>query len=105
MLEVIIAYVGLTFLWAYLYSKSPDPSTISGIAFRILYLGLTLFTVYELLSLLVIYVQVSGLPQNIANLVISYMSVMNYVIFLIFALVIIFLIVNNILPLFKKEEE
>jgi ABC-type uncharacterized transport system permease subunit len=105
MLEVIIAYIGLTFLWAYLYSKSPEPSTISGIAFRILYLGLTLFTVYELLSILVIHAQTSNLPNSVINLVVGYMSVMNYVIFLIFVLIFIFLLINNILPLFKKEEE
>jgi hypothetical protein len=103
MLEVVITFLGLTFIWAYLYSKS-DPSTLSGAIFRVLYLGLTLFTIYELLSFLVVYVQISNLPQNIANLVIGYMSIMNYVIFLIFALIVIFTLINSVLPLFKKEE-
>jgi hypothetical protein len=103
MLEIVITFLGLTFVWAYLYSKS-DPETLSGAVLRILYLGLTLFTIYELLSFLVVYVQISNLSQNIINLVVGYMSIMNYVIFLIFALIIVFTLINTILPLFKKEE-
>ena len=104
MLEIIIAYLGLTFLWAYLYTKS-DTTTISGIVFRVLYLGLTLLTAYELLSLLVIHVQIHALPENVKNLVVGYMNVMGYVMFFIFALVVVFIVYNAILPLFKKEEE
>jgi len=103
MLEIVIAFLGFSFIWAYLYTKS-DTSTISGMIFRILYLGLTLFTIYELLSFLIIYSQISGLPGNVTELIISYMSVMNYVIFLIFALIIVFAIVNSVLPLFNKEK-
>ena len=103
MLEVVITFLGLSFIWAYLYSKS-DPSTLSGAIFRVLYLGLTLFTIYELLSFIVIHVQISDLPQNIANLVIGYMSIMNYVIFIIFALIVIFTLINSVLPLLKREE-
>jgi hypothetical protein len=104
MLEIVISFLGLTLLWAYLYAKS-DPTTLSGIVFRVLFLGLMLFTIYELLSFLVIYAENNNLPENVTNLVVVYMNVMNYIIFLIFALIALFAVFNIFLPLFKKKEE
>jgi hypothetical protein len=102
MLEIVIAFLGLSFIWAYLYSKS-DPTTLSGAVLRILYLGLTLLTIYELISFLIIYSEINKLPENVTNLVIGYMSVMNYVIFLIFTLILVFTMYNVFLPFIRRR--
>ncbi|MEM5867948.1 MAG: hypothetical protein QXG39_08530 [Candidatus Aenigmatarchaeota archaeon] len=123
MLEVIIALLGLTFLWAYLYSKAPESTTASGFAFRLLFLGMTLWTAYLLTwsvfqanTTIEIYeydqygnytgkeVYNSTLAQPIKQTILGYLDVLSWVSYTVTALIIIFFIYNSIVGFFEKRK-
>ncbi|MEM5854211.1 MAG: hypothetical protein QW228_07640 [Candidatus Aenigmatarchaeota archaeon] len=123
MLEVIIALLGLTFLWAYLYSKAPESTTASGFAFRLLFLGMTLWTAYLLTwsvfqanTTIEIYeydqygnytgkeVYNSTLTQPIKQTILGYLDVLSWVSYTVTALIIIFFIYNSIVGFFEKRK-
>jgi len=123
MIEVIIALLGLTFLWAYLYSKSPESSTVSGFAFRLLFLGMTLWTahllvwnVFSINSTTEVYkydqygnftgkeIHNSTLAQPIKQAVLGYLDVLTWVTYVIIALIMIFFIYNSISSIMRKRE-
>ncbi|MEM5867547.1 MAG: hypothetical protein QXG39_06475 [Candidatus Aenigmatarchaeota archaeon] len=123
MLEVIIALLGLTFLWAYLYSKAPESTTASGFAFRLLFLGMTLWTAYLLTwnvfninTTTEIYkydqygnytgkeIHNSSLTEPIKQTILGYLDVLTWVSYTVIALVMIFFIYNSIAGFWKKEK-
>lgn len=122
MLEVIIGLLGLTFLWAYLYSKAPESTTASGFAFRLLFLGMTLWTAYLLVWTIFntntmievkIYdvndvylgkeIHYSTLPDPIKQNIIAYLDVLTWVSYAIIALIMVFFIYNAFVQ-FKRGE-
>jgi hypothetical protein len=123
-MEEIIALLGLTFVWAYLYSKSPESSTVSGFAFRLIFLGLTLWTAHLLVwtsystyritevtkydnlgNIIGKEVYNVTLPEPIKQGLIAYQDVLTWVIYLIIALIIIFFIYNTFVAVLQREKE
>jgi hypothetical protein len=49
MLELILAFIGIAGISAYLYSVSPDSRTLSGVAFRLIFLGLSVLSLWTVL--------------------------------------------------------
>jgi tellurite resistance protein TehA-like permease len=113
-MEEIIALLGLTFLWAYLYSKAPESSTVSGFAFRLLFLGMCLWTAHLLVwtlfstnTTIQVYkydslgnfigseIHNSTLANPIKQSVLGYLDVLTWVTYGIMALIIIFFIYNS----------
>jgi hypothetical protein len=123
MIEVIIALLGLTFLWAYLYSKSPESTTVSGFAFRLLFLGMTLWTahllvwnVFTLNTTVEVYkydqygnltgkeIHISSLPDPVKQNILNYLGVLNWVTYTIIALIMVFFIYNAIVSVLRRKE-
>lgn len=46
---VVLGFIGLAAIFAYLYANSPSSSTISGFVFRLVFLTLALFAAYTVL--------------------------------------------------------
>jgi len=120
----IIALVGLTFLWAYLYSKSPESNTISGFAFRLIFLGLTLWTAHLLvwtsystyrITEVTKYDSLGNitgkevynvtLPESIKQGLIAYQDSLTLITYLIIALIIIFFLYNTFTSILQREKE
>jgi len=123
MIEVIITLLGLTFLWAYLYSKAPESTTVSGFAFRLLFLGMTLWTayllvwsVYSLNSTTEVYkydqygnftgkeIHISALSEPIKQNILNYLDILTWVTYTIIALIMVFFIYNSITSIIRKRE-
>lgn len=124
MLEVILALAGLTFLWAYLYSKSPKSTKSSGFAFRLIFLSMTLWTSYLLIwnvatintSIEVFKFNETGnfvgkeihnstLSEPVKQSVIAYLDVLTWVTYAIIALIVIFFIYNAFTDILAKRKE
>jgi hypothetical protein len=123
-MEEIIALVGLTFLWAYLYSKSPESKTVSGFAFRLIFLGLTLWTAHLLvwtsystyrITEVTKYDSLGNiagkevynvtLPGPIKQSLIVYQDALTWITYLIIALIIIFFVYNTFISILQREKE
>jgi hypothetical protein len=122
-MEEIIALLGLTFLWAYLYSKAPESSTVSGFAFRLLFLGMCLWTahllvwnVFSINSTIEVYkydqygnfvgseIHNSTLSEPVKQTILGYLDVLTWVTYSIMALIIIFFIYNSFSSLMRRGE-
>jgi hypothetical protein len=120
-MEEIIALLGLTFLWAYLYSKAPESETVSGFVFRLLFLGMTLWTanllvwsVFSTNSTIEVYkydqngtfigneIHNSTLAQPIKQAILGYLDALNWITYGIMALIIIFFIYNTFTSILRK---
>ena len=123
MLEVIVALIGLAFFWAYLYGKAPESSTVSGFAFRLLFLGMALWTVHLLVwsvfslnTTVEIYqydatgnlvgkeLQIATPNEAIRQSILTYLDVLTWVIYTVLALILVFFIYNTITSVMRREK-
>lgn len=111
MLEVIIALVGITLIYAYLYSKSDEKN----IFFRILFLAMTLWSVYLLVwlgyhgsdtvtevkrynetgDLVATETWNNTLSEGVKGTILTYLDVTLYVPFIVIAIIMIVFIWNS----------
>lgn len=123
MIEVILTLLGLSFLFAYLYSKSPESSTVSGFAFRLLFLGMCLWTSYLLVwttfntnttiridkydaygNLTGYEIHTTALSEPIKNTLVGYLDVMTWIPYVVLALIMVFFIYNSFISILRKRE-
>lgn len=122
MIELVIGLLGLTFLWAYLYSKAPESTTSSGLVLRLLFLGMCFWTAYVLIWVLInqnvgvmevnVYdengtflgkeIHNITISESVKNVITNYIGVYSYVIYIVFGIILIFLLYNSIISLLKR---
>ena len=117
MLELIIGLAAISFIYAYLYSKTPENNQ----AFKLLFLALSLFSIVLLVWLMynvptekVVYkydssgnftgkeVMKISLDEGVKNTLLTYLEVSMYVPIIVIALVIIFWIWNAFGSLLRR---
>ena len=123
MLEIIVALGIIAFIYAYLYSKSPDPRTASGFTFRLLFLSMCLWTVYLLVwvgynantmttvtkydnfgNITGTEVWNTTLSQPVRKTMLAYLGVSTWIPYVVIALILVFLIYNTFVSVLNKRE-
>lgn len=123
MIETIVALATIAFLYAYLYSKSPESNTASGFAFRILFLSMSLWTVWLLVWITynsgnvteVLKYDANGtyvgkeiwnttLPTNIRDTLTTYLEITGWVPYITIAMIILFLLYNTFVEALRGGE-